>query len=116
MLTVAADPVLPAVLHAEGCLVYDPWLVRHIRDGAELAPGDVETAIRASAIAACEAIRAAVGADGADHAAGAARARGSASTGALSASELDVLLWGVLGKSERHRHAPRHVTRRIWWH
>lgn len=116
LLTVAADPVLPAVLHAEGCLVYAQGLEARIRGGTELEPGPDETAIRASAIAACEAIRAAVGAGIVTEVESGVSGAEPAASFALSASQLDLLLWGVLGKSERHRHAPRHVTKRIWWH
>lgn len=103
LLTVAADPVLPAVLRAEGCLAYSERLEAHVRSGAELPPGPEETAIRASAVAACEAIRAVLAVE-------------MVGGLPLSASGLDLLLWGVLGKSEAHRDAPRHVTKHIWWH
>lgn len=101
LLTVAADPVLPAVLRTRGCLVYAPELAACVDGQQPLPPGGVEeVAIRAGAVAACEAILAV------------SRAAG----GALDASSLDLLLWGVLGKSVQYRAAPRHIARQTFWH
>ncbi|KAJ1630346.1 hypothetical protein T492DRAFT_1003811 [Pavlovales sp. CCMP2436] len=119
-LTVAADPVLPAVLRAEGCLLYSDSLSQLVDGGMPVGGAD-ETEIRASTIVACEVIRVALG----EHRRGAGPAselapghgRKEGNPGpSVSASELDLLLWGVLGKSGKHRHAPRHITRGIWWH
>jgi hypothetical protein len=141
-LTAAADAVLPAVLRAEGCLVYADALAARVDGGEPLEWGEAaETDVRAAAVAACEAIAAVLGAPRElPEALAAAELRGTAAAdawssraaaevvggstapasqvpaAAMSASELDLLIWGILGKSERHRAAPRHITQRIWWH
>eukprot|EP00307_Rebecca_sp_RCC1486_P002457 CAMPEP_0119414898 /NCGR_PEP_ID=MMETSP1335-20130426/7233_1 /TAXON_ID=259385 /ORGANISM="Chrysoculter rhomboideus, Strain RCC1486" /LENGTH=485 /DNA_ID=CAMNT_0007439793 /DNA_START=18 /DNA_END=1475 /DNA_ORIENTATION=+ len=107
LLTVSADPVIPAVLRAEGCLEYSPELAAAV-DGHRPLEADSleELAIRAGAVAACEAVLAvARELDG-----------GRNVAVALDASSLDLRLWGVLGKSRMHRTAPRHIAKGTYWH
>ena len=84
---------------AAGCVRLAPALAARIDAGDEIVvDSEEEVALRATAVGACEAVLAAC-ADLPDP---------------VTTRELDLLLWGVMGKAEGHRQAPRHMTRGTW--
>lgn len=116
-LTVSSDNVLPAVLRARGCIRCAEGFARRIDEGLVLDVGEEEVALRAAAVRACEAMLSAmrwIRTDGGAAAAAAERGEGRLGRSSTSAAELDLLLWGYLGKSTEFRGAPRHFTRGTW--
>ena len=101
-LTVFADNVLPAMLCSAGCVRLAPALAARVDAGDPLpVDSDEEVALRAVSVAACEAIVSAC-------------AQHQPNAAPLTTRELDLLLWGVLGKGAQHRNVPRHMTRGTW--
>jgi hypothetical protein len=110
-LTVFADNVLPAMLRAAQCVRLAPELAARIDAGDELAiDSDEEVAVRATAVAACEAVIAAC----ADISTRESSPVEAPAASMVTTRELDLLLWGVMGKAEGHRDAPRHMTKGTW--
>ena len=100
-LTVMSDNVIPAMLRAKGVLVLDAAAVAAVAAGP-LPAGDLETVLRGLAVEACERLIRAVN--------NLARPGATATMTKLTCSELDMWMWGVLGKSAEHRAAARHFT------
>mmetsp|Transcript_30529 Transcript_30529/g.45170 ORF Transcript_30529/g.45170 Transcript_30529/m.45170 type:complete len:356 (-) Transcript_30529:519-1586(-) len=95
-LTVMADNVLPSVLRGRGILVLDDEASKKVASGT-LPMGGLETELRALSVEASERIVCIVNENLNDK-------------DPLTSAELDLWLWGVLGKEERLREAPRHFT------
>ena len=94
-LTIFADNLVPHVLRVDGVLRYDDALAARIAAGELIPAGSpAEVEIRAAAVHAAELLVAAC------------RARGRA----VTARELDYLLWNR-GQARRYREQPRHRTR-----
>jgi len=100
-LTVMADNVLPAVLRAKGVLELDDAASEEIAGGV-LPMGDVlEIELRALSIEASEHIVSRVNQN---------LTKNGKNESFLTCAELDLWLWGILGKEEGLRDAPRHFT------
>ena len=99
-LTVMADNVLPAVLGAKGVLRVDDTKSKDIITmGTPLPMGtELELELRALSVEACERI------------VGHMNKRLQHKSSPVTAMELDLWIWGILGKDEEFRNAPRHFT------
>lgn len=103
-LAVFSDNVLPAVLRAQGVLVYSPELAKAVDSGVKITDRTQEASIRAGAVVACEKI---IG-------------RYNALKGTpdhprpLNAVRLDYDLW-LAGKKPEFRKLARHATHSIYY-
>lgn len=102
-LTVMADNVLPAVLRSRGVLHLskEGQDIMQRNDGVIPARSKLEIELRAVSIEACEQIVAAINNNSKEE-------EGSVNFNKVTAAELDLWLWGVLGKEKGLRSAPRH--------
>jgi hypothetical protein len=92
-LTIFADNLVPHVLRTDGVLRYDPGLAARIDREELIAPGEQESAIRASAVHACELIAPRLG---------------------VPPRVLDTWLWNR-GQEPRYKARPRHRTRTVFY-
>ena len=96
-LTIFADNLVPHVLRVDHILVYPKSLIQHIESGNLIPSGSAEEIeIRACALHAVELLKAALNVSG--H--------------AITAMELDFLLWNR-GQQPAYKSIPRHRTRTV---
>ena len=101
-----ADNVLPAVLRAKGVLVLTDAAAAEVEQGGDSflpAGSGLEVELRALSVEACERVVQSVNAK--------LKGAGGEQQGLLTAALLDLWIWGVMGKEDSMRDAPRHYTK-----
>lgn len=120
-LTIFADNVIPAVLRREGVLQLSPPLAAAIDSRQQIPTGLQDTALRAGAIVACEAITvrvrelaaeqiSAIGSAAVTDASSASEMQRLQQLSALTEAQVDEYLWR-LGKKPEYRKLERHATK-----